>query len=194
MPPKIKTERKDILSSAFEIAKHSGIGAITAKNVSSLLGTSVAPIFRVFHTISELHAATIEVIDTFHLDYLKNYPFCDSDFLTYGLGYISFAREYPQLFDGLMQYDFFKPDAVGEIVSDKFGFVEESAASIGNLNLEQAKELFYHVWLYTHGIACMVCKSRLVLTEEKTKQLLRTAYQSFLRNFQDVVGGEKECT
>lgn len=169
MPPKIKTDKEAVITAAFQVAKSGGVTSITAKSVAAALNTSVAPIFRVFKTIEELRTDTVTHIYEFYIDYLKEYPYQRSKFFTYGLGYIEFAKIYPYLFDALMEYGFFAPDAVGEIVSSQFGFIEDSVTSLSSLNPEQAQQLLYHVWLYTHGIACLVCKGSLNLTEEKKK-------------------------
>lgn len=183
MPPKIKTDQQAIIAAAFEVAKSQGVNAISAKRVAAVLGTSVAPIFRVFQTIEELRENTVAHIHTFYVAYLRSAPFQRSAFFTYGRAYIQFAREYPYLFDALMDWGFFTPDAIGREVSSQFGFIEDSVAFLSHLNTEQAQELLYHVWLYTHGIACLVCKGSLVLTEEAEKELLITAFQAFLKNY-----------
>ncbi|MEY8295940.1 TetR family transcriptional regulator [Emergencia timonensis] len=184
MPPKVKTSKDDIVKAALEVAKKEGVSAISAKSVSSQLGTSVAPIFRVFATIEELRNETVSQIYAQYIAYLKDYPFERSKFFTYGLAYIQFAKEYPNLFNALMEWGFFTADAIGKEVSNQFGFIEDSVASLSSLSVEQAQELFYHVWLYTHGIACLICKGSLHLSEEEEKKLLITAFESFLRNYQ----------
>ncbi|MEG0692751.1 MAG: hypothetical protein RR444_06690 [Oscillospiraceae bacterium] len=47
---------------------------------------------------------TAEKINEFHPHYIRNYPIEDanSQFLTYGLAYIHFAKEYPKLFEAIM--------------------------------------------------------------------------------------------
>lgn len=184
MPPKIKTDKEAVVAAAFEVAKSMGFDAITAKKVSAVLGTSVAPIFRTFRTIEELRAETVTQIHAFYVSYLKSYPFQRSKFFTYGLAYIQFAKEYPHLFDTLMEWNFFTPDAVGREVSSQFGFIEDSVADVSHLDMDQAQELFYHVWLYTHGIACLVCKGSLQVSQEEQKDLLITAFQAFLKKYE----------
>lgn len=185
MPPKIKTSQEEILAAAFEVTKNYGISAITAKSVSAILGTSVAPIFRVFQSIEELKEATVAKLHDFHVEYLKSYPFERSHFFTYGMAYLQFAKEYPRLFDALMESRFFTPDAVENQVSDLFSFIENSAADVSSLDIKQAQKLFYHVWLYTHGIACLICKGSITLSKEEEKHLLINAFQTFLHNYSE---------
>lgn len=176
MPPKIKTNRESIINAAFEVAQAGGITAITAQSVSAVLNTSVAPIFREFQTIEELRTATAETINAFHLQYLKNYPLEDSTFLTYGIAYIHFAKEYPRLFEMIIQHDH---STLRDRISGSLTFVVDSAGIESGLLAEQAKELFLNVWIYTHGIACLVYKGGLAIAEGEEKKLLISAYEAF---------------
>lgn len=179
MPPKIKTNRESILNAAFEVAQAEGITAITAQSVSAILNTSVAPIFREFQTIEELRNATAEKINAFHLQYLINYPSEDSTFLTYGIAYIHFAKEYPRLFELIMQHSH---TTLRERISGSLTFVTDSAGLESGLLTEQAKELFLNVWIYTHGIACFVYKGELAIAEDEEKKLLINAFEAFRKN------------
>lgn len=182
MPPKIKVDRDTILNAALEVIRDEGISAITAQRVSVELGSSVAPIFREFQTVEELRMAAAERISIYHAQYLKAYTTNDSDFLTYGLGYINFAKEYPYLFETIMQPG--RTD-MNERTSDQLAFVVQSLAAESALSFEEAKELFLNIWIYTHGVACLVYRGSLIFTEEQEKQMLITAYKAFLKNYKD---------
>ncbi|CZR96011.1 hypothetical protein CDFC105_72228 [Clostridioides difficile] len=190
MPPKIKTDRDAIINAGFEVARNEGVTVITAQKVALVLGTSVAPIFREFQTVEDLRVSVEEKIHTFHTQYISDYPsqyigdysLDDSAFLTYGLGYINFAKEYPNLFEAIMQHSTINYN-LNEQASKQLDFVVNSAASEGSLSFEQAKELFYNIWIYTHGIACLVYKGSLILTVEEEKQLLITAFNAFITKY-----------
>lgn len=180
MPPKVKTTRDAIVNAAFEVAKSDSITGVTAQSVSAVLNTSVAPIFREFETIEELRTATAEKINAFHTNYIKSYPVADSEFLTYGLAYISFAKEYPNLFEMIMQ-----PcrTTMSERLSGSLVFAVNCAGNESGLSMEQAKELFFNIWVYTHGIACLVYKGSLNMTESEEKKLLLNAFGAFSEHF-----------
>lgn len=181
MPPKVKTDRAEILSAAFEVAKTEGLGAITAQSVSQVLKTSIAPVFRVFQTVEELRTATAEKIKEFHTQYIKDYPIADetSQFLTYGLAYIRFAKEHPQLFETIMLPC---PTDIDErMMTDSLAFVLDSARDMSGLDLKSTKTLFLNMWIYTHGIACLVYKGSLSIPENEEKNLLSAAYYAFLK-------------
>ncbi len=114
MPPKVKTSKEDVIKAALKVAEKEGVAAISAKSVSSQLGTSVAPIFRVFATIEELRNETVSQIYAQYIAYLKDYPFERSKFFTYGLAYIQFAKEYPNLFNALMEWGFLRQMPLGK--------------------------------------------------------------------------------
>lgn len=179
MPPKVKTDRETILKASFEVAVSKGISAITAQSVSNVLKTSVAPIFRVFQTVEELRVATVEKIDRFHTEYIKNYPNENSDFLTYGIAYIQFAKEYPRLFETIMLPC---PMYIGERMTGPLAFAVNSASMLSGLDFESSKTFFLNMWIYTHGIAGLVYKGSLVLSEDEVQALLKTAYDAFFEN------------
>lgn len=179
MPPKVKTDREAILQAAFQVASVDGIAAITAQSVSKVLKTSVAPIFRVFQTVEELRMATLEKIDEFHTEYIKSYSIVNSEFLTYGLAYIHFAKEYPRLFETIML-----PCStdIDERMTGSLAFAVNSAKALSGLDVETGKAFFLNMWIYTHGIAGLVYKGSLILSEEDEKKLLETAYDAFYEN------------
>lgn len=179
MPPKVKTTKETILNAAFEVAKSSGVTSITAQSVSKVLKTSVAPIFREFQTVEELRNATMERIYLFHIQFIKNYPLCDSEFLSYGIAYIHFAKIYPLLFETIMQSGI---HPLEEQMSGRLQFVMQSVGKESGLGYEMAKELFFNSWIYTHGIACLVYKGSLALTDDQEKKLLMTAFFAFYQN------------
>lgn len=183
MPPKIKTDRDAIINAAFDVAMHKGTAAITAQSVSAALRVSVTPIFREFQSVEELRQVTISRIHTFHLDYLKSYPFTRSNFLTYGLAYISFARDYPQLFDALTDSGLYTPESSDSAMPKQLSFVLDSAAEAGSLKSAQVPEIFYHIWVYTHGFACLACRGKLDRSENEVKELLITAFEIFSKHY-----------
>lgn len=179
MPPRVKTDKDVIISAAFEVARNEGVAAITAQRVSKVLNTSVAPIFRVFQTVEELRTATIAKIDEFHTQYIKAYPAANSEFLGYGLAYIQFAKQYPLLFETIMLPCSTK---IGERMAGELSFAVDSASRLSGLDSERAENLFLNMWIYTHGIACLLYKGSLAMPAGQEQTLLETALNAFLEN------------
>lgn len=185
MPPKVKTDRNCIVNAAFEVAKSEGLAAVTAQSVSAVLKTSVAPIFREFQTIEELRIAAAEKNNEFHTQYIQNYPLVGSEFLTYGIAYIHFAQEYPQLFEMIIQPGC---HSMREQLTDSIAFAVNSAGKQSGLSAERAKDLFSNIWIYTHGIACLVYRGSIVMTEEEEKNLLINAFGAFNEHYKKLLG------
>lgn len=183
MPPKVKTDRDMIIAAAFDIAKKEGLLVITAQKVATVLGTSVAPIFRVFQTVEQLRIATAEKINWFHIEYIKNYSAKDLTFLSYGVAYIQFAKQFPHLFETIMHPIYTKHHHLNEQMSKQLSFVVDSIIHESSLSTEQAKELFYHIWIYTHGIACLVYQGNINFTKQTEEQLLISAFKAFLKTY-----------
>lgn len=191
MPPKVKTDKDTIIKAAFEVIQNQGLSAVTAKNVSAQLGTSVGPIFREFINMEELKNTAITFAGDYYIEYLKTYPFERSRFMTYGLAYISFAQQEPRLFETLLLNGFFEMDTINRVVSNKLDFVLESAAEVGMISQEkQANTLFFNVWLYTHGIACLAGTGCLNVSNVEIKKMLYAAFCAFLNQINE--GGPEE--
>ena len=184
MPPKIKTTREQMIQAAFEVARQEGLAAITAKSVSAKLNTSVAPILRVFNTVEELRSAVIAYANDYHIKYLQGYETQYSNFLTYGLAYISFAKKEPFLFEILMNEGYYNLSNVKKMITEQLSFVVNSAAKVANISDQVAGNIFYHVWIYTHGVASVISRSDTPFVESEIAEHLQIAFQSLLAHYQ----------
>jgi AcrR family transcriptional regulator len=181
MPPKSKVSKEDVLNAAFEITRSQGFEACNAKNIGAYLGVSVTPIFRVFENMADLKAALYKKANAFYISFLKNYPFEKSQFLTYGLAYIDFARTEKRLFRLLMLSGAFRVEKIAEVVSAEFNFVKQSAEEAKMLSGSAAQGVFENVWIFTHGIATLVATDNLNISTEEASALLQQAFQAFIR-------------
>lgn len=181
MPPKSKVSREDVLRAAFEIARSQGVGACNAKSVGAYLNVSVTPIFRVFENMADLKMELYKKSNEFYIGFLKSYPFEKSQFLTYGLAYIDFARTEKQLFKLLMLSGAFRVDKIAKVVSAEFDFVKQSVEEAKMLSGSAAKGVFENVWIFTHGIASLVATDSLDISKEEASELLQQAFQSFIK-------------
>jgi len=101
MPPKNKTNKKDIINAAFKIAKEEGFSGITARNVAKRLGCSIAPIYVNFDTINDLIEAVVLQVFDISKELLENQR-SENVFENIGKASIEFARKYPVLFRELI--------------------------------------------------------------------------------------------
>ncbi len=181
MPPRSKVSREDVLDAAFEIVRSQGIETCNAKNLGAYLGISVTPIFRVFENMAELKTQLYKKANEFFVNFLKSYPFVKSNFLTYGLAYIDFARTEKRLFKLLMLSGAFCVDKIAAVVPPEFDFVKLSSEEAKMLSSSVAQGVFENVWIFTHGIASLVATDSLDISKEETTALLQHAFQVFIQ-------------
>lgn len=96
MPPTTRYDRNAIIEAAFDIARESGLSAVSTRSVAKRLGCSVAPIYQNFATIDELVAAVVERVFAMSDELMSAQE--GSPFERMGKASLTFARTYPALF------------------------------------------------------------------------------------------------
>ena len=107
MPPKVKTTKDAIVSTAVEIVRQQGAEALNARAIAAELGCSTQPIFSNFATMDELRLAVAQQADALYQEYVRRetdsgeYP----PYKAGGMAYIRFAKEEKELFKLLYMCD-----------------------------------------------------------------------------------------
>lgn len=172
MPRATKYQKEDIIEAACNVAKEEGLSAINARRVAKELGCSVQPIFYQFANMEDLKQAVIAHIRKIYQSYMAAGSKEEKAYRGMGLAYIRFAKDYP---------DFFKVLFMGEYRISPTEFIEKD--NMGNQILEkgaeftgydrQEQEAFHlKVWIFTHGIACMVANGTVAFTDAQIEELL----------------------
>ena len=181
MPRTSKFQREDIINTAYEIVKKEGFSAINVRRIAKELGCSIQPIFHNFATMEELNK---EVFDKIYKKYqytMKNAIDKEHPYLAKGIAYIKFAKEYPEFYkiifmqeskmniDEFIQADIEVTENVMESILKKFDISEEDI-----------KKFHIQVWVYSHGLACLVATKTVNFSDDEIKeQLLNTVQQLF---------------
>ena len=98
MPPTTQFTKEQIIDTAFDIARDTGIGGITARGVAEKLGSSVDPIYSHFENIEDLEEVVIQrSVDL--MDEYSRKEWSEIPFLNMGVGFVCFARDEPVLFE-----------------------------------------------------------------------------------------------
>lgn len=157
MPPKAKISKEMIVNAAVDVARKSGADSINARTVSQELNCSTQPVMYHFATIDELKNAAYSAADEYHTNYLLNTSSQDDPMLGIGLNYIRFAVEEPNLFRFLFQSGFVKEKSLLDIIdSDELVPVLSTFRQELGMGMEQTKDIFLTVGLFTHGYASIV--------------------------------------
>lgn len=183
MPPTKKYSKELLIKTGYEIAQKEGLKAINARRLAKELGSSVQPIFHNFANMEELKEAIFARIYEKYREYMKTSPNDKKRYKKQGLGYIKFARDYPEFFKAIfMKNSNMKADAF--IMADSMG--EEIIASgqlLTGFTYEKQKEFHIRVWIFTHGIACLIATETITLSDEEISDLLESTVREMMIGF-----------
>ena len=168
MPPKVKFQKKDIVSAALNVAKRKGIDAVTAREVAKELNVSVGPIFTWFDSMDALKTDVYEQAKGIYRDYIVKGLEEQIPFLGVWHQYMRFAREEPELYKLLFLT---KPSAAngGAIEALKFSqdLARESLMRIYNMDAHQADCYFRDLWLISFSYTTLVVTDDCPFTDEE---------------------------
>lgn len=98
LPPKPKFTKDEITNAALTVAREKGIGAVSAREVAVVLGTSTRPIFTYYHTMDELKKEVRLFAENIFRQYVEKGLAMEPPFLGVGVQYLQFAQDEPKLY------------------------------------------------------------------------------------------------
>ena len=181
MPPKPKFTKEELIQAALELTREGGLESVVARNLGKKLDTAASTIFTHFDSVEDIRRAVMEKARELYNGYVEEGLSMVPPMKGFGVQYIRFAMEEPNLYAALFmnKRDDFK--YVDFIVDEgHYERVITAAEKDFALNRQQAEFLYHNMWAYAHGIAVMsatgVCKFSL----EEISQMLGMACRSFL--------------
>lgn len=178
MPPRAKITKEMVLEAAFAVTRTEGAEHVNARTVSQKLGCSTQPVMYHFAKIEDMKKAVYKKADQFHTEYLLNTGSQEEVMLGIGVNYIRFAIEEPHLFRFLFQSGFAVENSVIEMIDSEelkpVLFVMQEAMG---LDMEQTKEVFLTLAMFTHGYASVIANNALDYEEETVKVHLERAFR-----------------
>ena len=184
MPPKAKFTKEEILSAALDIVRSKGIDALTARLLADALNSSPRPIFTVFAGMDEIGREVILKAKSLYAEYVRRGLTCVPQFKGVGVQYILFAIEEPKLFQLLFMNERGSVPPLCEVlqlIEDSF---EEILASITNaygFDRDTALRLYYHMWIYSHGIATLCATKMCSFTADDISRMLTEVCASLIK-------------
>ena len=164
---KPKITKENIINEAYNIVKNEGMENLNVRNLASHLKSSVQPIYYQFGNIENLKKEVLnKVIETY-----GNYMNIDSNeknsYKQIGLNYIKFAKQEPKLFQLIFMT---KTDlSIDKFMeSDKnFDKIKQYVSLSTGLKDKKVKTYHTKMWLFTHGIACLVATNTCIFTDKE---------------------------
>ena len=180
MPPKAKCTKEQIVSTAFDMVRASGMSVLTARNLAKELGTSTAPIFTLFNTVEEIQNEVISRANVLYSEYIRKGLSQTLAFKGAGMKYIEFAKDEPELFKLLFlsenaetQITHFLPyyDAHAPEILET---VEKSCSA----DKEKAKKIYNHMSVYAFGFASLFAQKIYMFTLEDISLMMTEVFNA----------------
>lgn len=191
MPPRMLFKKEDVLNVAYEIVKKEGFESVNARRIAKELSSSVHPIFRHFKDMEELKKAVYEKIYAKYQEYMLSGINEDKAYKKMGLSYIKFAKDYPEFFKiifmqktNLNAENFMLADSMGDKVI-------KAGQTLTGLSFEEQKQFHIKVWIFTHGIACLVATKTIEISDEEISKLLGNTVIEMIKGYKNVKGENK---
>lgn len=184
MPPKAKFSKDEIIEMAIDIVRAQGMNALTARALGLKLNSSARPIFTVFQSMEEVQQAVIEKAKILYGEYVKQGLHKILAFKGVGEAYIQFAMQEPKLFQILFmteQEEVLNISCILPILDDNYETIRLSIQNEYAFDEIQAKKLYQHLWIYTHGIAVLCATKMCRFTGEEISEMISEVCQSLLR-------------
>ena len=181
MPPKPKFTKEELIQAALDLAREGGLELIVARNLGKKLNTAPSTIFTHFDSVEEIRKAVVDADRELYNGYVEDGLAMVPPMKGFGIQYIRFAMEEPNLYSVLFmkKRDDFK--YVDFIINE--GHYERIIAAAEEnffLDRNQAELLYHNMWAYAHGIAVMSATNVCNFSIEEISQMLGMACRSFL--------------
>lgn len=174
MPKAMQYSKDDVINATYELVKEEGLEGFNARKIAKKLNSSVHPIFNHFENMEELKKVVIQKIAETYRACMLSGKNKEKAYKQMGLSYIKFAKDYPQFFKIMfMQKTTLNPENF--IMSDSAGDdVVKAGQELTGLSFEEQKRFHVRVWIFTHGIACMVANDTVQFTDEEIDEILES--------------------
>lgn len=185
MPPKAKFTREEIIEAALKIARTQGIEAVTARELGKSLGSSARPIFTVFQSMDEVLEEVQKGAREIYRQYVEQGLSQTPAFRGVGLSYIRFAIEEEKLFRLLFMSEQKPVDSIEQVlmlIDESYDAILRSVEEPYHLKREDAKRIYQHLWIYSHGIATLCATGMYAFTQEEIEKQLAEIFIGLLKN------------
>ncbi len=186
MPPKAKFSKEEVIETALKIVQNEGFEALTARALGGELGSSPRPIFTVFNSMEEVQNEVITAAKALYFKYQEKGLNEKLAFKGSGMEYIKFAAEQPKLFQLLFMKQAESVPATGDVLmllDEHYGQILKSVRDEYGFGYQTAKELYLHLWVYSHGIAALIATNVCKFTENEISAMLSEVCVALIKKF-----------
>lgn len=172
-----KVTREDIVAAAADVLRSGGFRAVNARSVARRLGCSTQPIYLCFRDMDELRAALTEFAAAEHIrrvrELLRERSGRDTRYSSYGLGFVRFAAQEPQLFRWLYLEDGQAGSRADDVLLPEILDTIEEEYGYGR---ETAQALHRDMTYYSYGLAILANTGNLGLDDGALRAAFRREF------------------
>lgn len=183
MPPKAKFTKEQITKAALGVVSEKGAQALTAKELGAALGTSTTPIFTVFNSMQEVQdAVMLAAMERFE-EYAHKAAHLGPVFKQVGMQMILFAKEEPKLYHLIFMSSIKEAQTFDDIYAHLGSVADECLDVLQkdyDLNKDNAKTLFEHVWIHTFGIGALCATGVCDFSHEQIAEMLTQDFTAMM--------------
>lgn len=175
MPPRVKYTKESMLEIARDIIIADGLESLTARNISSKMGSTTAPIFTHFGSMDELireaYLSLAHECEVILLDCLNYYPSLKS----FGIKWVSYARQYPHLYEMIFLQRGLNDD-LADLTRKHFDElldpVRKNTAETFKISDKEAAQILDKMILFISGICVAIVNNVRNYTDEEVGSLI----------------------
>ena len=189
MAPKNKFTREEMVAAAVQVVRKNGAASLTAQSLAGELGTSTQPVFTCFGTMdtakAEVYAAAGRLFDDYLAEGMKE----KISFLGFGMQYIRFAREEPELYRLLF---LMRPDDMGigafATMRHMQEIVRPSLVETYHISEQEADRYFRDLWLVVHSLSTLIVTGECPYSDREIGQILTGFSVSIFKAIKEIPG------
>ena len=187
MAPKSKFTKEEIAEAALRIVREKGSDCLTAKAIADALGTSTRPVFTAFGSMEDVrcavYAAAVRVYDRYAAEGLRE----EIPFLGFGMQYIRFAREEPELYRLLFLARMQGCGAAGSMHHFQ-ELVHPTLKRVYHITDEEAERYSRDLWLVVHSLSTLIVTGDCPYSDCEIGQILTGFSISICKSIKEIPG------
>ena len=189
MAPKNKFTREEMVAAAVQVVRKNGAASLTAKSLAGELGTSTQPVFTCFGTMdtakAEVYAAAGRLFDNYLAEGMKE----EVSFFGFGMQYIRFVQEEPELYRLLF---LMRPDDLGSGAFATMRHMQEivrpSLVETYHISEQEADRYFRDLWLVVHSLSTLIVTGECPYSDREIGQILTGFSVSIFKAIKEIPG------
>ena len=189
LPPKPKFTKDEITNAALTVAREKGIGAVSAREIAVVLGTSTRPIFTYYHTMDELKKEVRLFAENIFRQYVEKGLAMEPPFLGVGVQYLEFAQQEPELYKLLYMT---RPEEGQSNALEAMGLVQaqvrDRLMEIYHMDATAADRYFRDMWLTVHSLCSLIVTGNCAFSRQEVQQILTGFSLSLCKALKEVPG------